>query len=122
MAAPKSGKTGKKIIDVEQLEKCAEKQWSITEIAAFFRCSVDTIERRFAENIRAARQRGTAKLRDLQWKRALEGSDKMIIHMSEHYMEQHQKIEQTVVTADDKIRAMSDEELDARLKKLDSDI
>jgi hypothetical protein len=122
MATPLSGKTGKKIIDIQQLEMCAEKQWSTGEIAAFFRCSVDVIQRRFAANIIEARKRGTAKLRDLQWKKALEGSDKMIIHMSKHYMQQHEKVEQTIVTADENIKKMSDEELDARLRKIDSDI
>lgn len=71
-------------IDVEQLRKCAEKFWSVPEIAAFFKVSHDVIERHFASIIAEARESGRAKLRDLQWKRALEGSDRMIIHMSEH--------------------------------------
>jgi Zn-dependent peptidase ImmA (M78 family) len=79
----------RKVIDIEQLRKCAEKQWHIVEIAAFFRVSVDTIRRRYADIIEESKQAGKAKLRDLQWKRALEGSDTMIKHMSEHYLEQH---------------------------------
>lgn len=81
----------RKKIDVEQLIKCAEKQWHIREIAAFFRVSTDTIHRRYAAIIEEARNSGKAKLRDLQWKRALEGSDTMIKHMSEHYLEQHSR-------------------------------
>lgn len=81
----------RKKIDVEQLIKCAEKQWHIREIAAFFRVSHDTIQRRYASIIEEARNSGKAKLRDLQWKRALEGSDTMIKHMSEHYLDQHSR-------------------------------
>jgi DNA-directed RNA polymerase specialized sigma24 family protein len=77
-----------KPIDEEQLRKCAEKQWTIEEIAAFFRVSRDTIERRYAAIYKEARQSGRAKLRDLQWARALNGSDTMLKHMSEHYLDQ----------------------------------
>ena len=81
----------RKKIDIEQLIKCAEKQWHIREIAAFFRVSTDTIHRRYAAIVEEARNSGKAKLRDLQWKRALEGSDTMIKHMSEHYLDQHSR-------------------------------
>jgi hypothetical protein len=83
----------RKKIDIEQLQKCAEKQWSDVEIAAFFRVSVKTLHRRYVQLIEEAKQRGKTKLRDLQWKRALEGSDKMIIHMSKHYLGQHDKMD-----------------------------
>jgi DNA-binding transcriptional regulator YhcF (GntR family) len=78
-------------IDREQVRQCAMKMWSVKEIAAFFRVSHDTIERRFADLIEEGRQSGYAKLRELQWKRAMEGSDTMIKHMSEHYLEQHSR-------------------------------
>lgn len=86
MARPKAP------IDKEVLEKLAERQWTEIEIAAFFKVSTDTIRRRFASLIDECRQRGKAKLRDLQWKRALEGSDKILLHMSKHYLKQHEKI------------------------------
>lgn len=97
-----------KKIDLEQLDKCAEKQWTITEIAAFFRVNPRTIyARRYLARIEEARQRGLTKLRDLQWKRALEGSDRMIEHMSKHYLNQHdrqrielEKIPDDVLTAE----------------------
>lgn len=82
MARPSKGAK----IDSEQVRRCAEKMWSLTEIAAFFKVSTDTIERHFAPLIKEARESGRAKLRDLQWKRALEGSDRMILHMSEHHL------------------------------------
>lgn len=107
-------------IDAGHLEVLAERQWSLLEIAAFFRVSHDTIERRFASKIKEARLRGHAKIRDLQWKRALEGSDKMIVHMSEHYLEQHQEVKTTVVS--DKVAAMSDDELKKRMDRLEQDV
>lgn len=80
-----------KNIDKEQLEKCAERQWTIEEIAAFFRVSKQTINRRFGPVIDECRERGRSKIRDLQWRKALEGSDKMIIHISKHYLKQHDR-------------------------------
>jgi AraC-like DNA-binding protein len=92
MEKRKVGRPSKKgNVDLDQLRQCAQKQWNDKEIAAHFKISVDTLERHFAEEIAAARQTGRAKLRDLQWKRALEGSDTMIKHMSEHYLDQHNK-------------------------------
>lgn len=81
----------KKEIDIEQLRKCAEKLWHITELAAFFKVSTDTLHRRYAAIIEEARQSGKAKLRDFQWKRVMEGSDTILKHMSEHYLDQHSK-------------------------------
>jgi hypothetical protein len=93
----------RKIIDIEQLEKIAEKQWSFTEIAAFFRVSEKTINRRYVQIIEDARQRGRTKLRDLQWKRALEGSDRVLLHMSAHYLGQNQKLELAVEKIPDEV-------------------
>jgi hypothetical protein len=81
----------RKKIDQEQLERCAEKHWTILEIAAHFRVGKKTIERRYGSLIAECRERGKSKLRDLQWRRALEGSDRVLLHMSKHYLEQHEK-------------------------------
>jgi hypothetical protein len=113
MAAPKTGNTAPKKIDIEQLEKCAEKQWNNTEIAAFFRVSTKTLERRYVEIIEKARQRGKTKLKDLQWKRALEGSDKMIVHMSKHYLGQHDRIEDVTKLPDDTLAQEAERRLNA---------
>ena len=78
----------RKKIDPEILCKLAERQWTVPEIAAFFGVSRDTIERRFAEKVTQSRHNGAAKLRDLQWKKAIQGDSRMIIHMSKHYLGQ----------------------------------
>lgn len=75
-------------INVEQLERLAERRWTIEEIAAFFRVSQSTIERRFAAKIKESRHRGTAKLRDLQWALAAKLHPGMLIHLGRHYLGQ----------------------------------
>lgn len=86
----------KKPIDVHVLEKMAEKLWPIEEIAAGLRVSPQTIKRRYGKLIEDCRQRGKSKLRDLQWQRCLQGSDRMILHMGKHLLGQHDKLEQTI--------------------------
>jgi hypothetical protein len=119
MARGEGGGRPKAKIDIEQLEKCAEKQWTIPEIAAFFRVSEKTIDRRFVPIIEAARQRGKTKLRDLQWARALQGADRVLIHMSKHYLEQHDKDRVTVSQSpENKVTDLTDEQIDAEIKRL----
>ena len=62
-----------------------------------------TVERRFASIIEESRHGGTAKLRDLQWKKAIDGSDRMIIHMSEHYLKQHQNLKVDLTKIPDEV-------------------
>lgn len=104
----------RKQINEEQLRKCAEKLWSITELAAFFNVSTDTLHRRYAAIIEDARQNGKAKLRDFQWKRVMEGSDTILKHMSEHYLDQHSKSKISIEDAWDSLPA---EKKTALLKK-----
>ena len=76
----------RKILDEEQMSKCAEKQWTTKEIAAFFRVSEDLLQKRYSVLIAEARQRGTAKLRDLMWQRAINGSDRMLEHIANRFL------------------------------------
>lgn len=82
-----------KPIDEEQVYKLAKKHWSYEEIGAFFNVSDDTIKRRFKDLVATARLEGNAYIKDLQWKRAMEGSDKMILHLSEQRLGETKKIE-----------------------------
>lgn len=94
---PKVGRpSAKSKINKEALEKMAEKMWTIEEIAAAFRVTPKTIRKHYYSFIEECRQRGRYKLRDLQWQRALAGSDRVLLHMSKHYLDQHEKIESTV--------------------------
>jgi hypothetical protein len=127
---PSQGKSNKggrppAAVNREELMKLAERQWTVGEIAAFFRVSRDTIERRFAADIIEAKERGVAKLRDLQWRRAMEGSDKIIVHMSKHYLDQHEKIENKVEVDSRNVNANLDvtkQKLREYLTKLESDV
>jgi hypothetical protein len=76
------------------------KLWSISEIAAHFKVSPQTIERHFGEKIEEFRQEGKSKIRDLQWKRALEGSDTMIKHLAEHHLDEHPKNRNEISTGE----------------------
>ena len=100
---PIKKKVGRPRIEInsEQVKQLAAKQWKVTEIASFFGVDRCLIDRRFAKELIEGRESGKAKLRDLQWKRALEGSDRVIIHMSKHYLGQNEKIdlESTVKTS-----------------------
>lgn len=82
-------------IDEKLLVRLAEKLWSTEEIAATFGVHSTTINRRFAALIADCRQRGKAKLRDLLWQRALKGSDKVLLHMCKHHLDQHDKVSVT---------------------------
>ena len=86
----------RKKVDVFALEKMAEKLWPLEEIAATLRISTKILYKYYIPLIEECRQRGKAKLRDLQWQRALGGSDRMLIHMSKHKLAEYEKIEQTV--------------------------
>ena len=83
----------RKEIDVDALEKCAQRQWSTEELAAFFNVSRDTLERRYAAIIKNARQNGKAKLRDMQWSSAEKGNERMQIFLGKIYLEQREVTE-----------------------------
>lgn len=97
--------TGRKPIEIDmaELERLAEYQCTAQEMAAWFHCSVDTIERRvkehygmsFAEFFDAYKGKGKVSLRRKQHQVAMSGDVKMLIHLGKHRLDQveHQKIE-----------------------------
>ena len=93
----------KKIIPRDQFEKLCALQCSEDEIASFFSCSVDTIERwckkeykaNFAEVFREKRQVGKISLRRNQWKMA-EKNASMAIWLGKQYLGQREQQEITV--------------------------
>lgn len=92
----------RKEIDKVQFEKLCGLQCTQTEIADFFGCSADTIERwckrtykkRFAEIYREKRGMGAISLRRMQWRLA-EKNAAMAIFLGKQYLGQRdeQKIE-----------------------------
>lgn len=84
------------IIDPLEVEKLAAMSCSIQEIASFFGCSRDTIERRFAANILKGKDKGKIKLRRLMWQNAEKGNAVMQLWLSKNILGYTDKLEQTV--------------------------
>lgn len=101
----------RKEIDATQFEKLCGLQCTEEDIAAFFDCSVDTIERfckreysmSFAEIFKIKRNLGKISLRKTQWKLA-EKYPSMAIFLGKQYLGQTDKIEATVADIDPAIR------------------
>lgn len=93
-------------IDQEQFEKLCKMQCTEEEIAAWYGCSVDTIERwckrtykgSFAEVFAQKRTGGKASLRASQWKLA-QKSPAMAIFLGKNYLGQTDRVEQTVTAS-----------------------
>ena len=65
MARPK-----KYDIDTEKVEQLAGFGCTNTEIASFFGCSTDLIEKSYSEFLTKGRDKGKIRLRQLQWRAA----------------------------------------------------
>lgn len=78
---------------------------TLREIAGYFRCSVDTIERAcvrekrqtFAEYSELLQGAGICSLRRAQWSKAMSrgGDTRMLIHLGEQYLDQRRKSDLT---------------------------
>lgn len=84
-------------IDADEVIKLASIGCSNSEIAAFFDCSEDTIERRFAGELSKGRENGKTRLRRLQWQSATKGNVVMQIWLGKQMLGQkdRQEIDQT---------------------------
>lgn len=80
-------------IDHEEVIKLASIGCSNEEIAAFFDCSKDTIERRFAAELTKGRENGKTRLRRLQWQAATKGNVVMQIWLGKQMLGQKDKQE-----------------------------
>lgn len=95
-------------IDREQFEKLCSIQCTINEIASYFNCSVDTIERwckreykeGFADIYAKKRGLGKISLRRSQWKMA-EHNVSMAIWLGKQYLGQAERQEVAVSVQDD---------------------
>jgi len=129
-------KTGRPRIEInyEEFEKLCYFQATLIEVASWFKCSPDTIElrvkehyldedgngRTFTDVFGSLRGNGKIALRRQQFQRAMNGSDKMLIHLGKHYLGQTDKVEHTgkdggPIQTDD-LTALSTDELRERLK------
>ena len=91
-------------IKKEQFESLCNLQCTLDEIAGFFKCSSDTIERwckrtyneSFAEAYKKHSQNGRISLRREQWKLAQKGNASMLIWLGKQYLGQSEKIDANV--------------------------
>ncbi len=80
-------------INEDQLEKLSSILCTMEEMASFFGCSVDTLERNFADTIKKGKDKGKMSLRRLQWEKAQTGNTTMLIWLGKQILGQRDKIE-----------------------------
>jgi len=83
-------------IDANDLLKLAVLHCTNQEIADFFECSKDTIERRFAAILKKGRAQGKIKLRRAQWQSVDKGNVVAQIWLGKQILGQTEKIEQSL--------------------------
>ena len=81
----------KKEIDEAVVARLAKYQCTNVEIAQMVECSTDTLERRYAGILTRWRAKGKTRLRARQYRRAMKGSDSMLIHLGKQYLGQTDK-------------------------------
>jgi len=90
MARPK-----KYNIDTKEVFKLASYGCTNKEIADFFGCSADLLEKSYSEFLRKGRTDVKIRLRQLQWTSAENGNVTMQIFLGKNMLGQQDKIEQT---------------------------
>lgn len=90
--APKRGR-GRPFLnlDVEQIKALAKIHCTIPEIASVMGCSVDTLDRNYAECIKDAQREGKASLRRCQVKAAEDGNVTAMIWLGKQWLGQSDK-------------------------------
>jgi hypothetical protein len=83
----------KKPIDEALVKRLAQIMCTMEEIAHICECSVDTLERRFAEVIKQARSTGKMSLRRWQFASAEKGNAGMLIWLGKQYLGQKDIVE-----------------------------
>ena len=83
-------------LDTAQVEKLAEIQCSLEEMAAVLDCSVSTLQRNFDQAIKRGREQGKTSLRRRQYELAMAGNTAMLIWLGKQYLGQADKQEVAV--------------------------
>ena len=80
-------------LDSRQVRELAKIQCTMLEIAAVMGCSVDTLERHYADVIKDGREDGKASLRRAQWNKAVvDGNPSLLIWLGRFYLQQREEI------------------------------
>jgi hypothetical protein len=88
-------------IDAETVKKLAALNCSMEEIGHIVGCSVDTLERRFAEAIKEGRSHGKVSLKRKMYDTAIAGNVTMMIWLSKNLLGYTDKIETKEVSKED---------------------
>ena len=98
MARPK-----KYNLDTKQIAQLASFGCTNVEIASFFGCSPDLLEKSYSEFITKGREKGIIRLRQLQWKVAEQGNVSMLIWLGKQVLGQSDKQEFEITKPFDRI-------------------
>ena len=82
-------------LDEEMVYRVASIMCTMEEMAHIFGCSVDTLERNYADLIKEARSNGKMSLRRWQWEACKKGNSALLIWMGKQHLEQRDKQEFT---------------------------
>ena len=104
MAKKKSvGRQKKYNIQTAKLEQLASFGCTNTEIASFFGCSPDLLEKNYSEFLTKGRDKGKIRLRQLQFKAAEKGNVTMLIWLGKQVLGQTDKQEVELIKPIDEI-------------------
>ncbi len=84
-----------KDIDAEMVRKLARMGCTREDTAEYFDCSHSVISERFRQDFHQGRAESRISLRRAQWKRAMSGSDRMLIHLGKVYLGQTDRLDVT---------------------------
>lgn len=107
----------KLVFDAATVGRLASIDCTMSEIAAVLGCSVDTLERNYAEVIRAGREKGTASLKRKQVEVAMKGNTMMLIWLGKQRLGQREKTE-SFHSWKNPFDQMTDEQLKIESEKL----
>lgn len=83
MAASKTGPKARIDLDPEQVEALAGIGCTYKEMAAFFKCSIDTLQNKYQQAIELGRENGKASVRRMMWDQGKKGNStalKYLVH------------------------------------------
>ena len=88
-------------VDEVLVREAAALHCTMEEIAGLCKCSVDTLERRFAEVIKEERSQGKLSLRRWQWREAEAGNVGMLVWLGKQELGQHEPKGQLELSGDE---------------------
>ena len=83
-------------IDPDEVKKLAAMQCTMEEMAHFFDCSVDTLERHFADTIKEGRSKGKISVKRALFDKAVKGDLGAIIWWGKNFAGMSDKVEQKI--------------------------